>query len=121
MNNKTLKIIYWISTIILVALLLFSGITSLIGSEQGKALMIRLGYPLYLNYILGVAKILGAVAILVPRFKAIKEWAYAGIAFDFIGASLSFVFIKGALGEILFPLIFVVLLFVSYFSWKKLK
>ena len=120
MKTKTLKIIYWIVTILFSLLMLFSGISELVGTASGNALLIQLGYPLYLNYILGVAKILGVIALLLPQFKVLKEWAYAGFTFDILGASLSFAFIGAGFGAAFFPLVIIVALFVSYFSWKKL-
>ena len=122
MKQKTIKIIYWIVTILFAALMLMSGVLELIGTKEGNELIIALGYPLYLNYILGIAKVLGAIALLVPMFNSIKEWAYAGFSFDLIGASLSFAF-AGGFGpmDIISPLIILAVMFVSYFSWKKLK
>ncbi len=121
MKPKTIKKIYWILTILFSLLMLFSGISELIGSEQGNQLLINLGYPLYLNYILGIAKILGVIALLVPQFKVVKEWAYAGFTFDILGASLSFAFNGNKIGDILFPLIILVVMFISYLLWKKMK
>ena len=85
MKPKTTKIWYWITTI-LFSLAILMGV---IPSEQGKELMTHLGYPLYLMTILGIAKVLGVVAIVQQKYKTIKEWAYAGFTFDILGASAS--------------------------------
>ena len=121
MGKKTIKITFWIATALFAAFMIFSGITHLIGTESGKEVMLALGYPLYLNYILGIAKILGAIVLLIPQFKTLKEWAYAGFTFDIIGASASFAFTTASVLNAVFPLIFLIVLFASYISWKKLN
>jgi hypothetical protein len=87
---KTRTIAYWIMTI-LVAFPIGSGgvaqIVQYFGNSHGVVPV--LGYPMYFFAILGVWKTLGAIAILVPRFPLLKEWAYAGIFFDLTGAAAS--------------------------------
>src|SRR3989344_9039178 len=97
MKPKTIKIWYWIITIIFCAFMTFSAYSELIQTESAQKAMVDLGYPIYLNYILGVAKILGVIALLIPSFKIIKEWAYAGFTFDILGAGLSIWFTDGGL------------------------
>ena len=121
MKTKTIKIIYWIVTVLFALFMLFSGISELIGTESGKQLLIALGYPLYLNLILGLAKVLGVIAILWPRFRTLKEWAYAGFTFDLVGASASFAFTSNEIFAVIFPLIVLAVMFVSYFLWKNIK
>ena len=121
MSRKGIRITYWILTILFAAFMLFSGISELMGTPSGNELLIHLGYPLYLNLILGVAKILGSVAILQTKWYAIKEWAYAGFTFDIIGASLSFALVGDGFGAAFMPLIFLAVMFVSYGMWKKLN
>ncbi len=94
--TKTQKIIYWLSTVVLIFGLLASGIQQLLRLQVEGALappfawgIVQLGYPVYLLTILGVWKILGAVAILIPKYPLLKEWAYAGIFFLFTGALFS--------------------------------
>jgi len=120
MGRKGLKITYWVATILFVLFMLFGGISSLIGTEAGDAVMVALGYPLYLNIILGIAKTLGSVALIQNKFMVIKEWAYAGFAFDIIGAGLSFIFAGFGLMELIVPVITLAVMFVSYATWKKL-
>jgi hypothetical protein len=90
MTTKAKSIVYWTMTI-LVAMPIGSGgvgqIAQYLGNPHGVVPV--LGYPLYFFAILGVWKILGAIAILVPRFPLLKEWAYAGIFFDLTGAAAS--------------------------------
>lgn len=86
---KKTKILYWIFTGLLAALMGFSGISGLLYGPGAAELFKHLGYPLYLIPFLSVAKILGVLAILVPGFPKIKEWAYAGFVFDLGGAMYS--------------------------------
>jgi hypothetical protein len=87
---KGKMIAYWITTI-LVAFFIGSGgaaqIAQYLGNRHGVVPL--LGYPMYFFGILGFWKVLGAIAILVPRFPRLKEWAYAGIFFDLTGAAAS--------------------------------
>ena len=119
MKQKTIAVWYWITTLVFAAGMLFSGISELIGTEAGNAVLLALGYPLYLNIILGIAKILGVIALIVPGFKIIKEWAYAGFTFDFVGAALSFALNGDALSAVLSPLPFLIIMFISYALWKN--
>ena len=120
MSKMSIKITYWITTVLFVAFMLFGGISSLIGTEAGNAVMVYLGYPLYLNTILGVAKILGGFALIQTKWYVIKEWAYAGFTIDIVGAGLSFAFVGAGAGAQIVPLICLIVLFVSYGMWKKL-
>jgi len=121
MEKKTVKTIYWIVTILFAAFMLFSGISELVRTEAGDELFMHLGYPLYLNYILGVAKILGVIAITLPQFKILKEWAYAGFTFDLGGATLSFILNGDGFGAAAMPLVILAVMFVSYGFWKKMQ
>lgn len=86
---KKTKVIYWCFTGVLAALTVFGAIPDAMSVPEAVALFKHLGYPAYLLPFLGIAKILGVVAILVPGFPRIKEWAYAGLVFDFTGALYS--------------------------------
>jgi hypothetical protein len=96
---------YWICTGIFCAVLGFSGVTHLIRLEFIVESMTHLGYPAYVLTILGVAKLLGLVALLAPGYPLLKEWAYAGFAFDLIGASASHAFSGDPIGEVVPPLV----------------
>ncbi|MED1466943.1 DoxX family protein [Bacillus salipaludis] len=86
---KNIKVVYWIFTGLLVVLMVFGSIPDILSAPDAIALFSHLGYPDYLLPFLGVAKILGVIAILVPGFPRIKEWAYAGFVFDLAGAMFS--------------------------------
>jgi uncharacterized membrane protein YphA (DoxX/SURF4 family) len=88
---KTAKILFWVFTVLLVVLMLFSAYGSLFTPEQTKAFAKTIGFPAYLFQLLAVAKILGSITLLAPGFKRLKEWAYAGFTFDLIGASDIFI------------------------------
>ncbi len=122
MKPKTIKIIYWIATILFALFMVFSGVLELLQTEQSKEAIKQLGYPIYVNTILGVAKILGAIAILQWKFKTIKEWAYAGFTIDIIGAAASIYFAGSTVFMALsFTVPFLVVMFASYFLWKKVE
>jgi uncharacterized membrane protein len=88
-NTKRNNIIYWIFTALLAIGMLQSGIFAVLKTKQWVDLVTALGYPVYFLYILGIWKILGVIAILVPGFKLLKEWAYAGFFFAMTGALVS--------------------------------
>ena len=86
---KTKSVAYWITTI-LVAFFMTGGVSQIFQYRANPhGVVPALGYPMYFFLILGVWKVLGAIAILVPRFPRLKEWAYAGIFFDLTGAAAS--------------------------------
>ncbi len=87
--KKRNKIIYWIATGWLSLGMVSTGIVQLIKMQEEVDLMNRLGYPIYFLTIIGVWKLLGVVAVLVPKFPVIKEWAYAGFFFTMSGAIVS--------------------------------
>lgn len=86
---KNHKLIFWISTSLFCAFMLISAIPDLILMPEAELFMKQLGYPDYFTRFIGLAKILGAIALLIPGFPRIKEWAYAGMSFDLIGAVYS--------------------------------
>lgn len=89
--KKTI-VLYWIFTGLFAAMMLFSAIPDIISHPLAvQGMHHELGYPLYFIPFIGVAKLLGAFAILVPGFHKIKEWAYAGLFFDLIGATYSII------------------------------
>lgn len=114
-----LSIAYWTATLLFAALMLLDGIAGLSLNEEGKQAMTMLGYPAYIMTILGVAKVLGAVALVQTRFTVLKEWAYAGFAFNFLGASASWALAGHGPNLYLFPLIALAMLFGTYILWKK--
>jgi uncharacterized membrane protein YphA (DoxX/SURF4 family) len=117
---KKTKIIYWIFTGLLIALMLMSAVTSFMPSPEGEAIMKSIGYPYDVLYLLAIAKILGIVALLLPGFPRLKEWAYAGFAFDLIGAVYAFLRVGTPIANISFMLVGLVLVFGSYIYYHKL-
>ena len=119
---KATKITYWIFTILLVVLMLFSAIASLKQSPEGLAMMKHLGYPYNVLTLLSIAKILGVIAILVPGFPRLKEWAYAGFTYDLAGAIYAGLSAGDPIGQWAPVIIGLILIFGSYiFYHKKMK
>ncbi|QYR21360.1 DoxX family protein [Paenibacillus sp. sptzw28] len=85
-------IAYWSVTLLLAAAVMMSGIGQLMQYGGNVELVTNLGYPLYIMTILGIWKVLGAIALVVPGFPRLKEWVHAGIFFLMTGAALSHVF-----------------------------
>ncbi len=86
---KRTKILYWVFTGLFAGFMLFTAIPDVLVMPDAVKFMDSLGYPKYFTPFIGVAKILGAIALLIPGFPRIKEWAYAGLFFDLIGATYS--------------------------------
>ncbi|HEY2350175.1 MAG TPA: DoxX family protein [Puia sp.] len=87
--KKRNLIIYWTATTLMSLGMLGSGLAQIFHAKEMVDLIIPLGYPLYILYIIGTWKILGVIAILTPGFKLLKEWAYAGFFFVMTGALIS--------------------------------
>jgi hypothetical protein len=117
---KKTNILYWTFTGIFAAFMFLSGIqNALITPESVELMMTKLGYPHYIIPFIGVAKCLGAIAILVPGFPRLKEWAYAGLFFDLLGAAYSGIMAEGFHPLMLTMLIFFAFEFLSYFYYHK--
>jgi hypothetical protein len=109
---KAKKIVYWVSTVISALLMLSGGLAQVtLRNAEGFA---KLGYPIYFMVLLGVWKLLGGVALLVPRFPRVKEWAYAGIFFDLSGAAVTNASVGGSAGHVIAPLVCIAILFASW-------
>ncbi|HEY2649308.1 MAG TPA: DoxX family protein [Puia sp.] len=87
--EKRNLIIYWTATTLMSVGMLGSGLAQIFHAKEMVDLVVPLGYPLYILYIIGTWKILGVIAILTPGFKLLKEWAYAGFFFVMTGAFIS--------------------------------
>jgi uncharacterized membrane protein YphA (DoxX/SURF4 family) len=121
--TKKTKILYWIFTILFALLMLGSGIPDILSDPIAvKGMHEELGYPLYFLPFIGVAKLLGAIAILIPGFPKIKEWAYAGLFFDLIGAMFS-IMAAGKPASDWAPMVFPIALGVTAYGFyrKKIK
>lgn len=120
--TRTNKLIFWISTLWLASGMLATGILQLLKmkaegavSPPGVEGITHLGYPVYFLTILGIWKILGVVAMLVPRFPLVKEWAYAGFFFTMSGAIFSHIAVGDPLKELFPSLLLLVLTMVSWY------
>ena len=87
---------YWTATVLLALALLPGGAAHFVGQKDATESVVRLGYPTYFVAILGFWKVLGGIALLVPGFPRLKEWAYAGVFFDLTGAAASQVVCRSA-------------------------
>lgn len=113
--TKTNKIIYWISTLWLALGMVSTAFVQLIRQPESVDAITRLGYPVYFLTILGVWKILGSAAVLIPGFPTLKEWAYAGFFFAMSGAAISHIVSGDAVSEILPSLLLLTLTVVSWY------
>jgi hypothetical protein len=110
-----LKVIYWVITSLLAAMGVFAGITYLSGSQQAVQGFAHVGYPQQLRVLLGIAKPLGGIVLIVPGLVTLKEWAYAGFTFAWIAAIVAH-YLAGDGAVVVTPVVALVLLFVSYFT-----
>jgi len=116
---KKNNLIYWISTSVI---FLFDGVLTALTSqsEMAKEGIRQLGYPAYFGVALAVFHVAGALVLIIPKIPArVKEWAYAGFAFDFIFAFISNWAVAGFNTTLLFPVIILAILIVSYISYHK--
>jgi hypothetical protein len=121
MTPKAIHLLYRIITVLFAALLLMAGITEAIAHESGKEIMRHLGYPEHVLHVIGTGKILAAVALVQRRFPTVREWAYAGVTFNLVGAFVARAAAGDSIGLILSPLIFLSVMFTSYFLGKKVE
>jgi hypothetical protein len=113
--TKTKKIIYWIATLWLSLGMVSTGIVQVMNMKEEVAFILKLGYPMYFLTLLGVWKMLGVVAVLIPRMPLLKEWAYAGFFFMMSGAVYSHIAAGSAVGEMFPALLLLVLTIVSWY------
>jgi hypothetical protein len=117
---KKTNIFYWIFTSLFAGMMIFSAIPDIVSDPIAvKGMHTELGYPLYFIPFIGVAKVLGAIAILVPGYPRLKEWAYAGLFFDLIGATYSIVAIGKSVGDWGFMVLPFFLGIASYVFYQK--
>ncbi|MGB4971692.1 MAG: DoxX family protein [Cyclobacteriaceae bacterium] len=113
---KRNKIIYWIATLWLSLGMVSTGVVQIIKMEEEVELIInKLGYPVYFLTLLGVWKLLGVVAVLVPKFPLVKEWAYAGFFFAMSGAVFSHMAVGSGAVDYFGPVLLIVLTVVSWY------
>jgi hypothetical protein len=119
---KKFKILYWIVTIIFAGFMIWSAVPN-VQVDKGSVDLITnfMGFPKYMIPFLGIAKIIGSIVILIPGLNRLKEWAYAGLFFDLAGATYGIIYLMGLKPDILFMVLAIVFLFLSYFLWHKVK
>lgn len=113
--TKRDKIIYWIATIWLALGMLSTGIVQLIKMKEEVDMITHLGYPVYILTILGIWKMLGVVAVLIPKFPLLKEWTYAGFFFAMSGAVFSHLVSGDDAKELFGPILLLILTVVSWY------
>lgn len=112
--SRLRTIAYWAATLLIAAEFGVGGVMDTLHLPPFFAILLHLGYPAYFGVILGVWKVLGAMAVLAPRLPRPKEWAYAGMTFDLTGAIASALAMGGSAGDVAVPLGFTGLVAVSW-------
>ena len=120
MTEKSQRVAYWIATGVFALLLVADGLGGIAQAEAGQAALRHLGYPLYLLTFFGIAKLLGAIAVVQTKFRTVKEWAFAGFAFSCVGAFGSRA-AAGDTAELVYPVVFLAIMAVPYVLWKKVE
>lgn len=113
------KTTYWIVTGLMSAFMLMAGTPDLLQAPDAVAIFQHLGYPAYLLPFLGTAKILGAICVLVPGLRRLKEWAYAGLVFDVTGALYSHLTVGDPASAWSLPVLALVLIAGSYLFHRR--
>jgi DoxX-like family len=113
--TKRNKIIYWIATLWLALGMTSTGIVQFIKMKEEVDLFNRLGYPIYFLTILGTWKLLGVIAVLIPKFPLLKEWAYAGFFFAMSGAVFSHLASGSGAMDYFGPVLLIVLTVTSWY------
>jgi uncharacterized membrane protein YphA (DoxX/SURF4 family) len=116
--TKAQKITYWIATCWLALGMVSTAIVQLMKMGEGAGgldSIKKLGYPVYILTILGIWKILGVIAVLIPKFPLVKEWAYAGFFFAMSGAIFSHIVVESDTKELFGPTLLLVLTVVSWY------
>jgi hypothetical protein len=116
---KKVNIYFWICTGTLIPALGIGSILGILSHPGAVEPFVHLGYPAYLAPFLGVARILGLIAIIVPRYPRVKEWAYAGLAFDIIGAIYSQIVTGQPISHMVFPFMALLTISCSYGFYHK--
>lgn len=118
MKPKTARILYWSFTLPFALFMTFGGISEVIHHPSGQEIMRHLGYPEHVLTVLGIGKLLGAVALVQPWFRTVKEWAYAGFTFNLLGACVARYAAQDGFWLVASPLLFLGFMLVSYALWR---
>jgi uncharacterized membrane protein len=118
-NNVSERLLYWIPTGLVALFTLLGGVGSVMRGDSTLAMLHHLGYPEYFAVLLGIAKILGAIALVAPVSRTLREWAYAGLTFDVIAAIVSIGAVGDPIGHVAFPVVFLGLVQLSFWVWRR--
>ncbi len=122
MKPKKARILFWVATSLLLLGMIPSAVPSVLSLDYAvEHFTGHLHYPAYFLPFTGIAKLLGLAALVIPGYPRIKEWAYAGLVFDLIGAIYSGMAVGDGFSVWVFPAIDLVLLIVSYVCYHKMK
>lgn len=116
---KNINLWYWIVTVLFCAFMIFTSIPDIMKNPEAMLFITGLGYPEYFVVLIGWAKVLGVIAILIPGYYRIKEWAYAGLFFDLAGALYSIIATMGIQMQLIFLVLPVGFLFLSYYLYHS--
>jgi hypothetical protein len=117
---KRTKTLYWVFTILFALIMIATAVPNIMMSEDSVALIhTMLGYPKYFIMIVGIAKILGSIGILIPGNPTIKEWSYAGLFFDLAAATISGIAVSGFDPAQIGMLLFIAPGVLSYIFYRK--
>ncbi len=111
--------LYWIVTLLFAGMMLFSSVPNITLEKDAVQFITHLGYPVYFIVFIGIAKTAGVIAILVPGFPRIKEWAYAGLVFDLVAAVYSMIAVEGFQMQMTFMIVPFGLAIGSYLLYHK--
>ncbi|HNP47713.1 MAG TPA: DoxX family protein [Bacteroidia bacterium] len=118
---KKTKIFYWITTVLFGGFMIFSAIPDVISSPDAVNLIHdQLGYPLYFVPFIGIVKLIGAVVLFIPGIPRLKEWAFAGLIFDLVGALYSLLCIGGGVQAGVFMSIIILVGLAAYYFHHKM-
>ena len=118
---KKLKVFYLVATGLVLFFFLPGAVMNIMKTPDWVEVFSQLGYPVYLLPFLGVAKLGGCIVIARPYFKRLKEWAYAGLCFDLVGAIYSALMVSGFEPALLIMFVAVGATLASYFLWHQLQ
>ena len=122
MSTKTNNILYWVTTILFAGFMMFTAVPSLQKEPESMKFMTEtLHYPEYFVTFISIAKLMGGIALLIPGLNKIKEWAYAGLFFDLIGAIYSIYAVKLLDGGAMVIGLVILVGIASYYFWNKKK
>ncbi len=120
MSSRTLNILYWSITGLLAAFMIFSSLDNVVTGEQSvQFIHDKMGYPVYFIPWIGVAKMLGSIALLLPVWARVKEWAYFGFFMDLSTATYSFIALGEPVAGYAPMFLFIAVLVLSYVLYRK--